>query len=150
MRSHCCPTSRFFLFRNTHLVCFVPHTVLNSAIHALEDSLVGWPKKVHSQVMSPEQASGRRTILVRTSQLHLCHRKRMRHTAWECCLHHCSCRREKQVQHRQAFIALLEKSSMSRSSHLRSAERRVAMHSHKRKSSRGPIKSKQESYSARE
>ena len=33
----------------------------------------------------------------------------MRHTAWECCLHHCSCRREKQVQPRQAFITLLEK-----------------------------------------
>ena len=59
---------------------------------------------------------------------------------WECWLHHCSCRREQQVQPRQAFITLLEKSSMSRSSHLRCAERRVAMYSHKRKIEQGPKK----------
>ena len=98
MRSRCGLTCRLFLFRNTFPLCYIPRTVFNNpAIHG-QDSLVDWLAVQMLHLCSyhqGEQVSVWCINLLRTSQLRLYLRKWMRDKAWECWLHHCSCRRGK-------------------------------------------------------
>ena len=89
------------------------------------------------------RVSGRRTILARTSHLHLYLRKWMRHKAWECWLHRC------QVQPQQEFTTPTDKILRHAHHTFKSRGKLVEMYSHKRKSSRDP-KSLQGSFLDRE
>ena len=99
-----------------------------TAIHACVGSLFDCLNKVLWLVMTPtslskrtvqwlrqcshhrkERDSDRLTILVKTSQLHLCLWLRTRDKAWECWLWRCLIRRESQVQPQKEFITLTGK-----------------------------------------
>ena len=120
MRSRRCLTSRHF--HSTHPLHSFPPTVVPTAIHTLEDSLVDWINKGFSQVMSPtslprravprsrlrfyrweERISGRRIIL------DTCVFESGWDVAWECWPHCCLRRRERQVQPQQELFTPTEK-----------------------------------------
>ena len=164
MRRHCGLTSGLFFFFSTVPCYCIPHTVLNNhTIHGQMDSLVDWLYRVLLPSATVEVCSAKVTVLLPSRRASFC-------SVYNSCEDVTTTPVSSEVderksmgmlaspvlmQKREASAALARKyhsdgeSSMSSSSHLRSAGRLVAMYSHKRKSRRDP-RSVLETHSARE